>query len=189
VIALTFSRRARTLRRLTFITACLAPLFADLAVSYIEQRSLKAGTTQDFWLQGGSMELGLNVWRSLGIAANVTGSHAASIGSSGVPLSLVTATLGPRYRWHSGHKISIYGEALVGEAHGFDSTFPAPGGSQSTANSFAVQLGGGVDLRLNHRFSVRLIDAGWLRTQLPNSTDTIQNTLRVGAGFALRFGH
>jgi hypothetical protein len=195
------------LRRLKIIAACLAPVFAatigamaaraqkviaptvDLAVSYIEERSLKAGTGQNFWLQGGSIELGANVWHGLGIAANVTGSHAASIGVSGIPLSLVTATFGPRYRWHSSHKISIYGEGLVGEANGFGSIFPAPGGSQSDANGLALQLGGGVDLRLSDRFALRMIDAGWLRTQPPNSTDNVQNTLRLGAGFVLRFGH
>jgi uncharacterized RmlC-like cupin family protein len=62
--------------------------------------------------------------KGLGIALNVTRSTASSIGSSGIPVSLVTVTAGPRYRWHADHRISVYGEGLVGEADGFRSFFP-----------------------------------------------------------------
>jgi hypothetical protein len=68
---------------------------------------LKAQTLQDFWIQGGSIELGANVWRGLGIAADVTGTHTGSIGSSNLPLSLVTTTFGPRYRWHPDRRVSL----------------------------------------------------------------------------------
>jgi len=161
----------------------------DLAVTYIAQRSLKANTGQNFWMQGGSVELGADVWHGWGIAADVTGTHAGSIGTSGVPLALVTASFGPRYRWHAGHRLSIYGEGLVGEANGFRSLFPTPSGSQAGANSFASQVGGAVDIRLSDRFAVRVLDAAWSRTQLPNATDNLQNSLRLGAGLLLRFGH
>lgn len=42
---------------------------------------------------------------------------------------------------------------------------------------------------LNNRFDIRLLDAGWLRTQFPNGTDNIQNILRLGLGIVVRFGH
>lgn len=159
----------------------------ELAASYVAERSLKANTSQNFWMQGGSIELGANVWRGLGIAASITGTHANSIGASGVPLSLVTATFGPRYRWHADHRISIYGEGLIGEANGFRSLFPAKAGQQTQANSFASQAGGGIDYRLSDHLSVRALNAAWVRTQLPNSTDNVQNTLRLSAGIVLRF--
>jgi hypothetical protein len=160
----------------------------DLAATYVAERSLKADTGQNFWMQGGSIELGANVWHGLGIAADVTGSHSSSIGTSGVPLSLVTATFGPRYRWHADRKISLYVEGLAGEANGFSSLFPAKFGSEASANSVATQLGGGIDYRLSNRFALRALDAAWIRTQLPNATDNIQNTLRLGAGLVVRFG-
>jgi len=100
------------------------PARLDLSATYIEGRSLKADTSQNFWTQGGSIELGANVGRGWGIAANVTGIHAGSIGTSGLPLSQVTATFGPRYRWHADHRLSLYGEGLIGEANGFRSIFP-----------------------------------------------------------------
>lgn len=159
----------------------------DLAISYQSQRSLKAATGQNFWMQGGRVELGADVSHGWGAAAEVAGSHAGSIGTGGVPLSLLTATLGPRYRWHSGHRSSVYGEAMIGEANGFHSLFPAGAGSLTSSNSFALQAGGGADFQLSERFALR-VSSAWLRTQFPNATDNVQNNLRAGAGIAIRLG-
>jgi hypothetical protein len=166
-----------------------APRSLDLAVLYLAERSLKANTSESFWMQGGSIELGANVARGWGIAADVTGAHAGSVAAGGPTLSLVTATFGPRYRWHAGGRVSLFGQGLVGEANGFRSLFPAVAGSQADANGLAIQVGGGLDLRLSGRFAVRALDAAWSRTQLPNATDNVQNNLRLGAGLVLRFAH
>jgi opacity protein-like surface antigen len=186
------SRIALCILLLTGTSAVLAqtprPQHVDLGVTYIAQRSLRASTTQNFWLEGGSAELGLNLWHGFGAAANVTDGHTGSIGSSGVPLTLLTATFGPRYRWHPAKRTSVYGEGLFGVAHGSDSAFPAPGGVQPSANSFAWQLSGGVDYRLSHHFAVRALDIGYLHAALPNGASNVQNLLRVGAGVAFRFG-
>jgi hypothetical protein len=164
------------------------PTRLDLGVTYVAERSLKADSSQNFWTQGGSIELGANVWHGWGIAANITGTHTGSIGSSAIPLSLVTATFGPRYRWHADRRLSLYGEGLIGEANGFHSLLPTIAGSQSSANGFSAQVGGGVDYSLSNRFALRLLDAAWSRTQLPNGTDNVQNNLRLAAGVVLRFG-
>jgi hypothetical protein len=183
------------------ITACLivfssasllraqAPYKIDVAVSYLGEYSLAANTSQNFWRQGGSIELGTNTYRGLGIVAIVSGTHASSIGSSGIPLSIVTATFGGRYRWHAEHKISIYVEGLAGEANGFDSLFPSRTGAQMSANGFAVQAGGGIDYMLSKRFAIRAVEAAWDRTTLPNATVSVEDNLRVGAGVVYKFGH
>ena len=158
----------------------------EVAVTFDAQRSLKLNSGQNFWMEGGSMELGVNAFRGFGFAAAFTGSRTSSIGSGGIPLSLVTETFGPRYRWHDGHRLSFYGEGLVGEANGFGSLFPSTFGAQTDASALATQVGGGVDLRLSHHLAVRALDAAWLRTQLPNSTSDIQNNLRLGVGLVLR---
>jgi outer membrane immunogenic protein len=160
----------------------------DLAVTFISQRSLKADTGQNFWMEGGSAELGFNLLHGLGLAVGYTGTHTNSIGSSGVPLTLSVIALGPRYRWHADHRLSVYGESLFGYANGSDSAFPAASGSVSTASSFAFQLNGGLDYRLSPRVAVRALDMGYLRTTLPNATDNVQNTIRLGAGLVFRFG-
>jgi len=169
----------------------IPPPRLDVAFTFLAERSLRSTTQDTFWMQGGSIELGTNVWHGLGIAANISGTHTSAIGSSAVPLSLVTATFGPRYRWHANHRISIYCEGLVGEANGFRSAFPtstgAQAGVQTNANSLAVQAGGGVDYKLSRRVAVRAVEAAWQRSQLPNAADNVQNDLRIGAGFVLRF--
>jgi hypothetical protein len=148
---------------------------------------LKAGTSENFWVQGGSIELGANIVRGWGISANVTGTHAGSIGASGLPLSQVNTMFGPRYRWHANRRLSLYGEGLIGEANGFRSIFPTNTGSQPGANSLATQVGGGIDYSFSRRLAIRVFDAAWSRTQLPNSTDNVQNNLLLGTGVVLRF--
>jgi hypothetical protein len=86
-------------------------------------------------------------------------------------------------------RVSLYVQGPIAEANGFRSIIPATAGSQPDANGFAAQIGGGVDYRLSGRFAIRVLDAGWTRTQLPNSTDNVQNTLRLGTGIVLRFAH
>jgi len=161
----------------------------DAGVTFIAQRSLKANSGQNFWTEGGSIELGANIWKGWGVAANIAATHGNSIGTSGVPLSLETATFGPRYRWHPKQKWSIYGQTLLGEANAFHTLVPAASGAQTDGNGLALQIGGGVDLKLRQRFALRLLDAAWLHTQLPNATNNVQNTLRLGAGVVVRFGH
>jgi opacity protein-like surface antigen len=161
-----------------------APL--EVAVTYNTMRSLQAGANQSFWQQGGSAELSGSLWKSVAIVADVTGTHSDSISSTGVPLSLVTTTFGPRYRFAAAHKVSPYGQALIGIANGFDSVFPSPGGAQNSYTSMALQISGGVDVRLSKHLAVRVLDAGWLRTQLPNATANVQNNLRLGAGLVFR---
>jgi len=160
----------------------------DLAVTYATEYTKKANTTQSVWLQGGSVQIGTNVYRGLGIAADFTGLHSSSVGSSGVPFSEITVTFGPRYRVSIKKKISIYGQGLIGEGDAFDSVFPGTGATQSGVNSRAVNVGGGIDYRLNERFAVRAIDASWIRTQYLNSTNNQQNDLRLGAVFMVLCG-
>lgn len=160
----------------------------DLAITYATEDTKQANTVQHVWLQGGSVEIGANIYHGLGIAADFTGLHAHSIGSSGLPFSEITMTFGPRYRISVNNRISLYGQVLVGEGDAFDSIFPGSGGAQSGTNSLAVKGGGGVDYRLTERFAVRALEASWIHTQYPNSTNSRQNDLRMGVGLVLLFG-
>jgi peptidoglycan-associated lipoprotein len=166
----------------------------DLAVTYTVQHS-NLVSNPTFFQQGGSVELSAQTYRGLGIAANITGTNVGNAANSGVGLTMVTTTFGPRYTWyrpgHGGGKksLAIFGKALIGESHGFNSYFPTLSGSLTDYNSFALQVGGGVDIGLSRRFAIRVIQADWLRTQFPNSTTNVQNNLRLGAGVVLRWSH
>jgi hypothetical protein len=166
-----------------------SPYKVDLSASYLGEYALAANTSQSFWMQGGSIELGTNTFRGLGIVAIVSGTHTSSIGSSGIPLSIVIATFGVRYRWHADYKISIYAESLGGEANGFSSIFPSLTGAQTSANGFAAQFGGGVDYKLTPRFALRAVEVSWDRTTLPNASVGVEDNVRVGVGVVYTFGH
>ncbi len=163
----------------------------DAAVTYTEQYS-NLVSTPTFWHSGGSVELSLQAYHGFGLAANVAGTQTNNAAGSGVGLSLVTATFGPRYTYYkpigSEHKrsLAIFGQGLIGQAWGFDSYFPTTSGAITSDNSFALQTGGGVDLGLTRHLGVRVFQADWVRTQLPNGTTDVQNTLRLGAGILFR---
>jgi hypothetical protein len=168
----------------------------DLAVTY-DVLHTDHLTAQDFWMQGGAVELGARLYRGLSVAARVEGLHAGANSANGEPLSLVTAVVGPRFtvRMRS-QRYAIFGEALVGESSGFHSLFSegsgplgsANAGTTASANALAVDVGGGLDVRLNHHFAMRAFRASYLRTQFPNTTTNVQNSLSISAGIVVRFG-
>jgi hypothetical protein len=163
-----------------------APAGVQVAVLY---NSLLTNVVRsnEFWMQGGGVQVEGQFWRGLGVEADVSGFHAGNV-ENGVGLDLVTATFGPGYRWSPAHhRYSVFGHAMVGEAYGFDSAFPSAASSSASANGLALQLGGGIDLRVERRFSLRVFEADWLRTQLPNADNNLQNNTRLGAGVVVRF--
>jgi hypothetical protein len=157
----------------------------EVAVTYDATLSNMVGGSS-FWMQGGHVETEGSFYRGLGVVADVGGTHAANINSAGAGLDLVTATFGPRYTW-SHHRSGLFGQVLVGEAWGMNSTFPNPAGATTSANSLALEAGGGVNLALSPHFALRAFQANWFRTQLPNGASNLQNNLRLGAGFVFRF--
>lgn len=168
------------------VPASRSPHEVDLAVTWNAQRNhLTNGTS--FWRQGGALELSAEVTHGFGAAINISGSHVSNINGTGVSLTTINTTFGPRYTWasHSG-KLALFGQGLIGESHGLDGVFPSPQGSQAEFNTFALQTGGGLDLRLRSRFAVRPIQVDWVRTQYPNGATNVQNDLRLSAGIVLR---
>lgn len=156
----------------------------DLAFMYSPQRS--QGTNgNSFWGQGGSVEFAAYLYRGWGVAADLSVNHATNINGSGVKLTTITTLFGPHYKWSHG-KLAIFGNGLVGVSAGSDSVFPSTGGATQSAQSYAVQVGGGADWRLKQWLAVRPIEASWQRTEFPNGTTNVQNTLQIGAGVVFR---
>ena len=164
----------------------------DVAVTYTEQYS-NLVSTPTFWHSGGGIELSTQLYHGLGVTANVAGTQTDNAASSGVGLTLVTATFGPRYRYYrplgSEHRrnLAAFGQALGGQAWGFNSFFPTASGGQTNDTSVAMQIGGGVDIGLTRHLGFRVFRADWVRTQFPNGTTDVQNTFRLGAGVVFRF--
>jgi hypothetical protein len=159
----------------------------SVALTYHQMQANAVGGDA-FWMQGGSLQLADRPWRTLDIVADVAGLHTGATHNPNVGLDLITMTFGPRYCWAPvGRRFSAYGEVLAGEAFGMNSLFPSANGATSGAHSLTLQLGGGANVPLSPHISIRAFEADWVRTQMPNATTSVQNSLRIGAGVIFRF--
>jgi hypothetical protein len=158
-----------------------------VAVTYNFEDAKGSPTGGDFWLQGGSVDVAVPFYKGLGVAGNFGGVHASNVIRPGVNLGKITYLAGPRYTFARSSRVRIFGEGLFGGAHGFDSIFPAGGALVSTANSFAMQFGGGMDVSLHRGFGLRAIELDYVRTGLPNNGANTQNDLRLAFGISYQF--
>jgi len=153
----------------------------SFAITYSESGSNLVSSNR-FWLEGGGAELATSSWHGFGVAASVVGLHTSNSGS-GVPVNLVVTTFGPRYSWSPHHSRTVlFAQGLVGEVDGFDGLYPRTPAADTSTSRLATQVGGGIDLGFRRHFSLRLLQADWLRTQLPNAGTNVQNNFRLGAG-------
>ena len=135
-------------------------------------------TSKTFWMQGADAQIHGRVWRDLGIVGDVVGFHTGNVNDSHIGLDLFAYTAGPRYTWKpSRGRPSYFVQALGGAAHGANSIFPRGNQLDSSANSLAVQLGGGIDIPTSRHLVARPLEVNWLRTQLPNGTTECRTTL------------
>jgi hypothetical protein len=165
----------------------------DVAITYVAERAKIASVDCGcFWLQGGGMNVAVTFYRGLGVAANLTGGHASNI-ASGVDLDKVSFMMGPRYThpfksWFGRQPGGrIFGEGLIGGVHSFNTVVPALAGIGGAASSLVFQVGGGADFPLRKGIGIRLFEADYVRSTLPNAGNSTQNDLRLAAGFSFHF--
>jgi len=171
-------------------TAKQAPVSIDLGVTYAPERAQLVPGSCCFWLQGGGGDAAVTFWRGFGIATGLTGEHISNY-APGMDVNKIAYLAGPRYTYaawarHSGTadraRLQLFGQGLFGGVHAFDGVFPTSSGTTPTANSFALQAGGGIDLLLTKHIGVRLVEADYVRTALPNGAANAQDDLRLVFG-------
>lgn len=170
---------------------------ADVAVTYnLERAKIASSNCGCFWMNGASAEVAVPFYPGFSAVGSFGGATASNI-TPGVDLSKFTYVFGPRYTYDisrysgiatHGHSTHLFGEALFGGTHAFGSSFPATGGAVPTANSFALQLGGGVDVALSRGFGVRALQVDYIRTNLPNNASNSQNVLHIAFGVTYHIG-
>jgi peptidoglycan-associated lipoprotein len=124
------------------------------------------------------------------LAGDITVLHAGSVSASSESLTLSTFTAGVRYLLPAhDSRVQPFGQVLVGLVHSSGTVVEGsnPGAANAGA-AFASNIGGGLDLKANRRFAIRLIEADYLLTTVDNSSNNHQNNLRISAGVVLRFG-
>ena len=168
----------------------------DLAITFAGERSQALPGQGSFWLKGGGADAAMTFWKGLGIAASLTGNTASNV-TPGVDVKKITYLAGPRYTWTAWKgnasaadplRLQVFAQGLYGGAHGFHGFYPASGGAATTnASSQAMQAGGGLNLYLTRNFGLRLLEADYVRTALPNGAANIQNDLWLSAGVTWHF--
>jgi hypothetical protein len=172
-----------------------ATVSADVAVTFATERAHWVPGHCCFWLKGGGADAAVTFWKGFGVAASLTGDHASNF-TPGVDVNKIAIMAGPRYTFTAwqGHanaadkrRLQVYAQGLFGEVHAFDGLFPATGAATSSANSLAIQAGGGLNLYLTRNLGLRLVEADYVRTALPNAYANRQNDLRLAFGVTYHF--
>jgi outer membrane immunogenic protein len=164
---------------------------AELALDYSYLRSnAPPSGCGCFNLNGGSATVAWPVKPGkFAIVADLTIANANNIDSTAYNLTLGIFTAGVRYLLPIGRsRIQPFGQVLAGGAHASGSLVLPPNPAYTNATlAFAANAGGGVDLRLNRRFSIRLAEADYLVTTFQNGVNDHQNNLRLSSGLVIRF--
>jgi outer membrane immunogenic protein len=143
-----------------------------------------------FSLNGGSISLAqpFGSGHYVGVF-DMTFVHASNISTGNYDLTLSVFTGGLRYRPTPHARWNPFGEVLLGVDHPSGSlvegSTPA---ATDAALVFATNIGGGLDRRLNSRWSLRLVEADYLLTTSSNRANEHQNNLRISTGLVYRFG-
>lgn len=131
-------------------------------------------------LNGGSGSVAFNPTKIIGVVGDFGVYHAGNIYNSGVSGNVFSYLFGPRLSYRR-DRITPFAQALFGGAH-------ASGGSSSN-NSFAMALGGGIDVKATDHIAIRLIQAEYVLTRFNIvGLATDQNNVRISAGVVFRFG-
>ncbi len=186
VIALLGISRASQAQETSFDPVQFVPrVQASVGYQFIHANA-PPGVNQKFNLNGGYAAVDVKYKFWLSFTGEFTGTHANQISALGQNLTLMTYTAGPRVTFRRRRTVP-FAQVLVGGAHGSNSYFPTATSYTTSANTFALQAGGGIDFELSHRFAVRAIEAQYLHTGFNNGVNTSQNQLMLGAGLMFKF--
>jgi len=145
--------------------------------SYLRFESKTLGFADQLNLNGGNIEVALpDLYEGLGAVVDVSGHYTRE-------MEEFNFMIGPQYsyKWKG---IRLYGHGLFGKAR---DRLRQPGTTQLEPSHLgkAVAFGGGLDLALAGRFSVRAVQADYLITSEFGST---QHNVRLSTGLIYRFG-
>ena len=153
--------------------------------SYVRANPATSGI-DSFSMNGGSASIAYNANHWFGAVADFAGYHTNNILGTGVDGTLSTYLFGPRISYRHDSRITPFGQVLFGVAHIAGDNGLA---FSTSNNSFAMAIGGGVDFKVSHRFSIRPVHVDYLMTHF-NELGTgaqNQNNLRVSTGVVFHF--
>ena len=152
------------------------------------------------WTHGGTASVAYNLNDWLGVVGEF---GAFRVTRSGTAASNIVSAHGDVFSYLFGPRVSFrhdrftpFVQVLLGGVNASQVTLSGcTAGCASLAgdDAFAMSAGGGLDVKLSHRFAIRLIQAEYLMTRFPdastNTEDKItQNNVRLSAGLVVHFG-
>ena len=157
------------------------------------------------WLNGGSTSVAFNLNRYLGLVGDFGGFKASELqltGAGANPARVANAggtaftyMAGPRISFRKYDRFTPFAQALFGGVHASEVTLSDCSGALCkplpVENSLAMTAGGGLDLRVHHHISVRLIQAEYMMTRfadLSTGDRKTQNDMRLSSGLVFGFG-
>src|SRR5580693_132049 len=150
-----------------FLTLCGGTTYAqddtkkEVFAGYSYVRYNPGGVDGGFNLNGGSAAFAYQFNNWLSGVADFGGYHNGNISHGRGDGALWNFLVGPRFSLRSKGRVVPFAETLFGAVRGN----PSVGGQSGTSNAFGMTLGGGVDYRINHRFSVRAVQVDYLLTR------------------------
>ncbi len=160
-------------------------------------------------LNGGSASVAFSFSRYLGIVGDFGGydDSQVQLTGTGVNQPLVVDSSGTAYTYLFGPRLSLrnqsrftpFAQVLAGGVHASAVTVNNCAGAGCAVlpvqNSFAFTGGGGLDIRLTHRISIRAVQAEYMLTRFPGVAGGVstgasasQNDLRLSSGLLFAFG-
>jgi opacity protein-like surface antigen len=157
----------------------------DVSLDYSYIRANAASGANSSNLQGGSASVAYNFRGHWGVVGDFGGSIFTGQ-PAGLSAQMYTYLFGPRYTIRRSERFAPYAQVLLGGGRLNASAGPIQAGE----NAFAMTLGGGVDINLNHRFAIRAVQAEYLLTRFANAAAVTvsQNNFRISAGIVIRIG-
>ena len=141
-----------------------------------------------FSLNGGNVSIAYRLAPHWKAVAEFGGSHTGSINNTLNDLTLLSYLVGGRYAVMPGAKVHPFAQAIFGGTHAGGRLYSSAGGFSGSTNQFTMRAGGGINVDFNSRWTLRLIEADYFLTKLPNGSNNRQNNLWLGTGLAVHFG-
>lgn len=138
-------------------------------------------------LHGWNASFAANINKWFGLAADFSGHYGDVTLLPGLKadLSAHIFTVGPRFSYRGNERVTPFGHVLVGAARSDSSFLSRTGKVKSSDSTFALVIGGGLDVNINKHAAFRLFQADYVLTRFDDDT---QNNFRISTGLVLKFG-
>lgn len=165
----------------------VTPVEISAGYSYVRANAPPGGCGC-FSMNGLSGGFAAFLGHGMSAVADVGGYFQNNVDSSGRSLRVETFLFGPRYSSSHWKRVTPFGQALFGGALGSGTLYGPNATTSASASGFALSAGGGLDFNVSSHVSVRLFQAEYLMTRLPNSVNNNQNNIRITAGVVFHLG-